>query len=163
MSPRRNWDSPNPSLASECASPLQNRGGGAHSPAGEGLGESYFRRLEKKPNTLPTLWVDPMFLVYVTYVGKSFFDDCPLQFVYSMEYLFDDTVSLFFAIFFAGNSKSYFKSLHILIESPIESSLKNRMIFRAMSFCTCKCVHISYVGNSIHGKLNLFAFLLVNK
>ncbi len=31
-------------------------GGGAHSPAGEGLGESQFRRLEKKVSTLPTLW-----------------------------------------------------------------------------------------------------------
>ncbi len=28
----------------------------AHSPAGEGLGESQFRRLEKKLSTLPTLW-----------------------------------------------------------------------------------------------------------
>ncbi len=32
------------------------KGGGAHSPVGEGLGESQFRRLEKKLNTLPTLW-----------------------------------------------------------------------------------------------------------
>ncbi len=32
----------------------QNRGGGG-SPAGEGLGESQFRRLEKKLSTLPTL------------------------------------------------------------------------------------------------------------
>jgi hypothetical protein len=33
-----------------------NRGrGGAHSPAGEWLGESQFRRLEKKLSTLPTL------------------------------------------------------------------------------------------------------------
>ncbi len=39
MSPRRNWDSPNPSLASECAPPPRT-GGWAHSPAGEGLGES---------------------------------------------------------------------------------------------------------------------------
>jgi hypothetical protein len=31
------------------------KGGGAHSPAGEGLGESKFRRLEKKLSTLPTL------------------------------------------------------------------------------------------------------------
>ena len=31
-------------------------GGGAHSPAGEGLGESQFQRLEKKLSTLPTLW-----------------------------------------------------------------------------------------------------------
>ncbi len=30
--------------------------GGSHSPAGEGLGESQFRRLEKKLSTLPTLW-----------------------------------------------------------------------------------------------------------
>ncbi len=56
MSPRRNWDSPNPSLASECALTL-TKGWGAHSPAREGLGESQFRRLEKKLSTLSTLWV----------------------------------------------------------------------------------------------------------
>ncbi len=33
------------------------KGGRAHSPAGEGLGESQFRRLEKKLSTLPTLWL----------------------------------------------------------------------------------------------------------
>jgi hypothetical protein len=38
-----------------CPSPRKQRGGGAHSPAGEGLGESQFRRLEKKLSTLPTL------------------------------------------------------------------------------------------------------------
>ncbi len=37
--------------------PPEPGGGGAHSPAGEGLGESQFRRLEKKLSTLPTLWV----------------------------------------------------------------------------------------------------------
>jgi hypothetical protein len=38
MSPRRKWDSsPTPSLASECAPPPRTKGG-AHSPAGEGLG-----------------------------------------------------------------------------------------------------------------------------
>jgi hypothetical protein len=56
MSPRQNWDSPNPSLASECAPPPEPDGG-AHSSAGEGLGESQFRRLEKKLSTLPTLWL----------------------------------------------------------------------------------------------------------
>jgi hypothetical protein len=56
MSPRRNWDSPTPSLASECAPPPRTVCGGAHSPAGEGLEESQFRRLEKKLSTLPTLW-----------------------------------------------------------------------------------------------------------
>ncbi len=38
MSPRWNWDSSNPSLASECAPPPGTKGDGAHSPAGEGLG-----------------------------------------------------------------------------------------------------------------------------
>ncbi len=54
--PRRNWDSPNPSLASECAPPPRTGGRGAHSPAGAGLGASQFRRLEKMLSTLPTLW-----------------------------------------------------------------------------------------------------------
>ncbi len=45
-----------PSLASECAPPPRTgRGGGAHLPAGEGLGESQFRPLEKKLSILPTL------------------------------------------------------------------------------------------------------------
>jgi hypothetical protein len=50
MSPRRNCDSPTPSLASECAPPPGTKGGGggvAHSPAGEWLWKSQFRRLEK--------------------------------------------------------------------------------------------------------------------
>jgi hypothetical protein len=47
MSPRRNWDSLTPYLASECAPPPGTKGGVAFSPAGEGLGESQFRRLEK--------------------------------------------------------------------------------------------------------------------
>ncbi len=61
MSPRRNWESPNPSSASECALPSPppppgpKDGGGTHSPAVKGVGESHFRRLEKKLNTLPTL------------------------------------------------------------------------------------------------------------
>jgi hypothetical protein len=44
-SPRRN----------ECASPEPKGGGG---PAGEGVGQSQFRRLEKKLSTLSTLWSD---------------------------------------------------------------------------------------------------------
>ncbi len=36
-------------------SPPEPKGGGGHSPAGEGLGESQFRRLEKKLSTLSTL------------------------------------------------------------------------------------------------------------
>jgi hypothetical protein len=43
----RNWDSPTLSLASECAPPAGTKGGGAFPPAGEGLGESQFRRLEQ--------------------------------------------------------------------------------------------------------------------
>jgi len=57
MSPRWNWDSPTPLAASECALPPGPKGGGAHSPAAKGVGESQFRRLEKKLSTLPTLWV----------------------------------------------------------------------------------------------------------
>jgi hypothetical protein len=52
MSPRRNWDSPNPSPASECALPPGQKGGGAHSPEAKGVGESQFQRLEKKRSTL---------------------------------------------------------------------------------------------------------------
>ncbi len=47
MSPRRNWDSPQPLSRQRVFPSPQNQGGGAHSPAGEGLGESQFRRLEK--------------------------------------------------------------------------------------------------------------------
>ncbi len=58
MSPCRNWDSPNPSPAGECALPAGPKGGGgAHSPAAKGVGESQFRRLEKKLSTMPTLWL----------------------------------------------------------------------------------------------------------
>ncbi len=39
-------------LSSECA---PENVGGAHSPAGEGLGKSQYRRLEKKLGTLATL------------------------------------------------------------------------------------------------------------
>jgi hypothetical protein len=44
------------SLASEPLPPEPKGGGGSYSPAGEGLGESQFRRLEEKLSTLPTLW-----------------------------------------------------------------------------------------------------------
>jgi hypothetical protein len=44
FSTRRNWDSPTPKSAEECAPPPFGPGGGAHSFAGEGLGESQFRR-----------------------------------------------------------------------------------------------------------------------
>ncbi len=46
FSSRRNWDSPNPSPSGECAPPHWFRGGGAHSQARKGLGESQFRRGE---------------------------------------------------------------------------------------------------------------------
>ncbi len=56
LSPIRNWDSPTPSSASQCATPPDPKGGYAtHSTACEGLGESKLGRLKKKPNTLSTL------------------------------------------------------------------------------------------------------------
>jgi hypothetical protein len=47
MSPPRNWDSPTPLSPASVPIPPELKGGGAHSPAGEGLVESQFRRLEK--------------------------------------------------------------------------------------------------------------------
>ncbi len=63
MSPRRGWDSPTPSLASECVPPPGTKGGRVHSRASEGLGESQFRRLEKKLSTLLYSVIDPHPLV----------------------------------------------------------------------------------------------------
>jgi hypothetical protein len=58
MSPPRNWDSPNPYLASECVPPPKTKGGGGQTgPAGEGLGESKIPTTEEKLSTLPTLWL----------------------------------------------------------------------------------------------------------
>jgi hypothetical protein len=49
MSLRWNWDSPTPLAASERALPPGPKGGGgAHSPAAKGVGESQFQRLEKR-------------------------------------------------------------------------------------------------------------------
>jgi hypothetical protein len=48
MSPRWNWDSPTPLAASDCALPPVPQGGGAHSPAAKGVGESQLQRLEKR-------------------------------------------------------------------------------------------------------------------
>jgi hypothetical protein len=56
FSSRRNWDSPTPLAAGGCGPPLFGPGGRANSLAREELGESQFRRLEKKLSTLPTLW-----------------------------------------------------------------------------------------------------------
>jgi hypothetical protein len=75
MSPRRNWDSPNSSLASECALPPDQKVEG-HWPAAKGVRESQFRRLEKKLSTLPTLcwwYVMPAsyrYVVHSTVRGK---------------------------------------------------------------------------------------------
>ncbi len=46
--------------------PSSELGGGAHSPVGEGLGETQFRRLEKKLSTLPTLWFEANVQRYFT-------------------------------------------------------------------------------------------------
>ncbi len=55
FSSRRNWDSPNPSPAGDCAHPPPPRlvpGGGVHSLAREGLGKSQFRRWDIHCGTL---------------------------------------------------------------------------------------------------------------
>jgi hypothetical protein len=56
MSPRRNWDPPTPSPASQCAPPPEPKGGaGGRTLAGERVGESQFQRLEKRLSTLSNL------------------------------------------------------------------------------------------------------------
>jgi hypothetical protein len=77
--PRRNWDSPTPSLDSECAPPPEPMGG-AHLRAGGGLGESQFRRLKKKLSTLSTLWETCrlgllLFYIIAEYRFFSHYDD----------------------------------------------------------------------------------------
>ncbi len=47
MSPRQNWDSPTSTLSPASVPLPPEPRGGTDSPAGEGLGESQFRRLEK--------------------------------------------------------------------------------------------------------------------
>ncbi len=56
MSPRRNWDSPNPSPASECAPPPGLKGGGGHTRLrlrGQGSPNS-ISTTENKLSALPT-------------------------------------------------------------------------------------------------------------
>ncbi len=46
---------PTPLSPASVPLPPEPKGGGAHSPTGEGLGESQFRRLERKLSTLPMI------------------------------------------------------------------------------------------------------------
>ncbi len=68
MTPRRNWDSPNPSLASECTLPPRTWGGTLACGWGVG-GVPILTTLEKKLSTLPTLWMGPMDLSLLIFVG----------------------------------------------------------------------------------------------
>ncbi len=47
---------PTPLPQASVPSPPDQRVGGTHSPAAKGVGESQFRRLEKKLSTLPAQW-----------------------------------------------------------------------------------------------------------
>jgi hypothetical protein len=82
MSPRRNWDSPTPLAASECALPRGPKGGGAHSPAAKGVGESQFRRLEKKLSTLPTLWFVLLFFFCLWLLWLDSLNARPIPYAY---------------------------------------------------------------------------------
>ncbi len=46
---------PHPLFRKRVCPPPETKGEGAYSPAGAGVGESHFGRLEKKPSTLSTL------------------------------------------------------------------------------------------------------------
>jgi hypothetical protein len=56
MSPRRNWNSPTPSLASECAPPPEPKRGGGHTRLRRGVGGVPIPTTGEKLSTLPTLW-----------------------------------------------------------------------------------------------------------
>jgi hypothetical protein len=56
-------------------------GGGAHSPVGDRLGESQFRRLEKTLSTLPTLWPRSISLPSSLYRIKS---DVTVRYLHSI-------------------------------------------------------------------------------
>jgi hypothetical protein len=55
MSPRWNWDSPTPSLASECASPPETKGGGGHTRLRVRSWGVPIPPTEERLSTLPTL------------------------------------------------------------------------------------------------------------
>ncbi len=55
MSPRRNWDSPIPSLARECVSPPRTKGGGDTLACGLGVGGVPIPTTGEKLRTLPIL------------------------------------------------------------------------------------------------------------
>jgi hypothetical protein len=74
FSSRRNWDSPNPSPAGECAPPLVP-GERAHSLAREGLGESQFRRVDILCGTL---------YMYVFWVSMALHYTSELEFLKSL-------------------------------------------------------------------------------
>ncbi len=65
---------PTPLPQASVPSPPEPKGGGAHSPAAKGVGESQFRRLEKKLSTLPTLWfcLTFYFFSHLRLCGASF-------------------------------------------------------------------------------------------
>jgi hypothetical protein len=71
MSPRWNWDSPTPLAASECALPPVPKGGGAHSPAAKGVGESQFQRLEKRLALCPLCGSHPYLSLRQAVAGLS--------------------------------------------------------------------------------------------
>jgi hypothetical protein len=76
FSSRRNCDSPTPHpQASVPPPPLVRGGGGAHSLAGEGVGESQFRRGNIQCGTLKryicTLWLASSLLSAVVFLGSN--------------------------------------------------------------------------------------------
>jgi hypothetical protein len=78
---------PNSSLASKCDPPPRTGGRGAHSPGDEGLGESQFRRFEKKLGTHPTLWFHftagvcqaNVLTDYIVHIFSIICEQCPLK------------------------------------------------------------------------------------
>ncbi len=70
---------PQPLSRKRVCPPPQTKGWGAHSPAAKGVGESQFRRLEKKLSTLPTLWSIATSPPFGSIEGQKWFDQISSQ------------------------------------------------------------------------------------
>jgi hypothetical protein len=108
LSTRPNWDSPTPSPPSESVLPPGAKRGGTHSPAGEGVGECQFGRLEKKPSTLSTLCVTPR--------NQQFCDD--LSFLFEVKVKLTDALNSQLHVSFNGMTDSECEVRWIRKKSP---------------------------------------------
>ncbi len=140
MSPRWNWDSPTPLAASECALPPKPKGGGAHSPAAKGLGESQFRRLEKRLALCLLCVPVSSFSCYAYFLSSPLFPQCLLLIHFSTKKLdvifnfsFNSAISHIFSFY------SVFHTFALLLLM---------LYFRTLSFLGVSLVPLNFLNTS---------------